>query len=169
MTSGDLPVVDIWPELPIGRFCGDINPHVQHDYRWGGGEARHCGGSSGLPERSEHVMDLATGEVTVVGAPMPERAGREGDSQSMPIPNDEPGIHSMVIADLRGREALGVKRYGTKLQARNGRNPLIDAYEECLDLAVYLKQAIIEQDLRETGPAARDWQPPARFRRPRNP
>jgi hypothetical protein len=60
-----------------------------------------------------------------------------------------------------------VRRYGTKLQAGNGRNALQDAYDECLDMAVYLKQAIVEQD--SLAPVAnRDWQPPLRFRRPRD-
>jgi hypothetical protein len=31
------------------------------------------------------------------------------------------------------------------LQAHNGRNALIDAYQEALDLVVYLRQAIEEQ------------------------
>ena len=37
-------------------------------------------------------------------------------------------------------------RYGTALQPHNGRDALLDAYEEALDLAMYLKQAIVERD-----------------------
>jgi hypothetical protein len=112
---------------------------------------------------SEHIRDLDTGELIEVGKPRPEREGREGDTQQMPVPNDEPGIHAIVIGDLVDRMRLGVKRYGTKLQAHNGRNPLVDAYEECLDLAVYLKQAIIEA---EAARAPREWEPPQRWRTP---
>ena len=76
----------------------------------------------------------------------PEREGREGDSQGMPRINNEPYVHDAMIVDIESRKALGTKRYGTPLQAHNGRNALLDAYEEALDLAVYLKQALIEQD-----------------------
>jgi len=39
---------------------------------------------------------------------------------------------------------IGTAKYGVPLQARNGRRPLIDAYQENLDCAVYLRQAIEE-------------------------
>ncbi|MFG3711001.1 hypothetical protein [Micromonospora sp. NPDC047730] len=79
--------------------------------------------------------------------------------QPLPTPNGGRSIQSMVradlldaippvaadvSADLLDREQLGIERYGTYLQANNGRDALRDAYEECLDLAVYLKQAIVE-------------------------
>lgn len=55
-------------------------------------------------------------------------------------------IQAMVRADIEEREKLGTARYGTALHAHNGRDALLDAYEEALDLAVYLKQALIERD-----------------------
>lgn len=64
-----------------------------------------------------------------------------------PNPTHQPGvpsIQSAVRQDLKDREHLGVERYGTPLQPHNGRNALRDAYEECLDLACYLKQVLIE-------------------------
>lgn len=76
----------------------------------------------------------------------PERAGREGDTQPMPTPNDHPDIQSAVVADIEARRELGIRRYGTALQPFNGRNPLLDAYEEALDLVVYLKHALTEQE-----------------------
>jgi hypothetical protein len=65
--------------------------------------------------------------------------------QPMPARNDSPDIQSMVIADLHDRREVGIERYGTALQAHNGRDALRDAYEECLDLACYLRQAIEER------------------------
>jgi hypothetical protein len=56
-----------------------------------------------------------------------------------PIPNDSPSIWDMVIQDMHARAELGKQRYGTPLQVGNGRDHLQDAYEEALDLAVYLK------------------------------
>ena len=63
-----------------------------------------------------------------------------------PIPNDSPSIHDLVIRDMEDRKTMGLKKYGTILQAHNGRNPLIDAYQEALDLAVYLRQEIEERN-----------------------
>jgi|LGVE01.1.fsa_nt_gb hypothetical protein len=51
-----------------------------------------------------------------------------------------------VIADLQARTAVGVVKYGTPLQSHNGRDCLTDAYQEALDLAQYLKQALLERD-----------------------
>lgn len=70
---------------------------------------------------------------------------RHGD-QPLPVGNDGPHIHDLVAADLAGRKQLGVQRYGQPLQPGNGRNALRDAYEEALDLSVYLKQAIVESE-----------------------
>jgi hypothetical protein len=68
---------------------------------------------------------------------------REGD-QPLPVPNDEQDIQSQVIADIVERRQVGIKRYGTALQPHNGRDALRDAYEEALDLAMYLKQLMVE-------------------------
>lgn len=50
------------------------------------------------------------------------------------------------MKDMAARNAMGIKKYGTPLQPHNGRNSLVDAYEEALDLAVYLKNEIIERE-----------------------
>jgi hypothetical protein len=62
-----------------------------------------------------------------------------------PIPNNKPSIHDLVIEDMHSRKEMGLKKYGTILQADNGRNALKDAYEEVLDLAMYLKQKLEEE------------------------
>lgn len=67
--------------------------------------------------------------------------------QPMPVRNDHPSIQGLVRADLEAREQVGIQRYGTALQPHNGRDALRDAYEEALDLACYLRQAMVERDL----------------------
>jgi hypothetical protein len=62
-----------------------------------------------------------------------------------PIPNDRRPVWDLVIEDMRARDNAGRAKYGTPLQAGNGRDPLVDAYQEALDLAVYLRQAIEER------------------------
>ena len=53
-------------------------------------------------------------------------------------------IIDLVLDDLIVRARLGRAVYGDFLRANNGRNPLVDAYQEALDLAMYLRQAIEE-------------------------
>lgn len=57
-------------------------------------------------------------------------------------------VTDMVLDDLKVRREAGTKKYGTSLRTNNGRNPLVDAYQETLDLALYLRQAI--EDIRHT-------------------
>lgn len=66
--------------------------------------------------------------------------------QPTPKPNDTQPIHEQVIEDIKRRAEVGKQNYGTYLQANNGRDSLVDAYEEAQDLALYLKQAILERD-----------------------
>jgi hypothetical protein len=58
---------------------------------------------------------------------------------------DRRSIQELVREDLVARERLGTQRYGTPLYPHNGRDALQDAYEEALDLACYLKQAMLER------------------------
>lgn len=51
----------------------------------------------------------------------------------------------LVLDDLAKRIEGGAKEYGEPLTTFNGRKPLQDAYEEVLDLALYLKQELLEQ------------------------
>ena len=66
--------------------------------------------------------------------------------QPAPKPNDTQPIHEQVIEDIKRRAEVGKQNYGTYLQANNGRDSLLDAYEEAQDKALYLKQAILERD-----------------------
>jgi len=53
-------------------------------------------------------------------------------------------IGKLVVMDIESRVKKGIETYGEPLKANNGRKPLIDAYQEALDLAMYLRQAIRE-------------------------
>lgn len=83
-----------------------------------------------------------------------------GDSQDAPKPNDNAALWPLlmeevrtgnssfaveyVIPDMEKRHQKGLESYGVALQPHNGRDALLDAYEEALDMAVYLKQACVE-------------------------
>lgn len=69
----------------------------------------------------------------------------EQNVQPEPTPNDSTPVWELVVADMKARDQIGRARYGVPLQAGNGRDQLRDAYEECLDMAVYLRTAIEER------------------------
>lgn len=73
-------------------------------------------------------------------------------SQPNPKPNGHTPSWDLVIEDMKKRNEVGTERYGTPLQPFNGRDSLQDAYEEALDLAVYLRNAIEERELCRRAP-----------------
>lgn len=64
------------------------------------------------------------------------------EPQPQAIPNDTMSIWQLVIADMEDREQFGLHKHKTYLQIDDGRDHLVDAYQEALDLAVYLRQEI---------------------------
>ena len=89
---------------------------------------------------------------------------RPGDQQ-LPVPNDGPSMHDLVIEDLdrwpvkssvrdgirellADRKRIGFERYGSYLQTGNRRDWLRDLREECAGALVYARQG-----LEELGPA----------------
>lgn len=66
--------------------------------------------------------------------------------QPMPKKNKLPAVWDLVIKDMQSRDLVGLERYKTRLQPHNGRDALIDAYQEILDAAVYLRQLIYERN-----------------------
>ena len=78
------------------------------------------------------------------------------DKQPKPKRNDNPATWGLVqgdlldrgehdiLGDIAARHIQGMRKYGTPLQSHNGRDSVRDAYEEAMDLVVYLKNAIQE-------------------------
>lgn len=70
--------------------------------------------------------------------------------------SDKPDVWPLVIKDMADRDHLGKVKYGIPLRTHNGRDALVDAYQEVLDLSVYLRQEIEERrDLNEAVETAR--------------
>lgn len=95
--------------------------------------------------------------------PKPSELRERPGDQPLPMPNAFPFIHDLMVrdineifsltetkhtltADVLARKALWERRYGTPLQPFNGRNVVLDAYEELLDAAAYLRQALYEAE-----------------------
>ena len=54
-------------------------------------------------------------------------------------------IIGLLIEDIQGRDTFGRAKYGKPLLPFDGRRTLKDAYEEALDLAVYIKKEMVER------------------------
>ena len=50
-----------------------------------------------------------------------------------------------IAQDVMYRKAVGVAKYGTPLQGFNGRNPVMDLYQELLDALNYMRQHMYEE------------------------
>lgn len=70
---------------------------------------------------------------------------KEGE-QDLPTITDGVFIQDEVKEYIDRRKEHGIKTYGTALQAFNGRDALRDAYEEAIDLVMYLAQMLVERD-----------------------
>lgn len=61
---------------------------------------------------------------------------------------DKP-IIEQLIEDIQGRDTVGRAKYGKPLLPFDGRRTLQDAYEEALDLAVYIRKEMVEREALE--------------------
>lgn len=97
-------------------------------------------------------------------------------TQQQPAPGvGDQSVTDLVIADLHGpriwwasgnpvwlvehldaRRELGRERYGTELRTLNGRKPLVDAWQESIDLVLYLRQDYAETSHHDTWDAYLD-------------
>ncbi len=68
------------------------------------------------------------------------------DKQPRPDRNTRPAVWDLVRQDIDDRDKFGEQKYGTRLQPHNGRDVLVDLYQELLDAVVYCRQAIYERD-----------------------
>jgi len=64
---------------------------------------------------------------------------------AQPAPTgDGESVTDAMISDLVKRREGGKVKYGCELKTHNGRDSLVDAYQEALDLCLYLRQRIME-------------------------
>lgn len=66
--------------------------------------------------------------------------------QPRALPNSNLLVKDQLLADIEQLCERRKEKHGTHLQPFNGRDALQDAYEEAVDLALYLKQLIMERD-----------------------
>jgi len=51
-----------------------------------------------------------------------------------------------VLADLQARADWGLAKYQTYLHTNNGRDAMVDLYQELLDAVMYAKQSLLERE-----------------------
>lgn len=126
------PLGDDVPDVE-DLICGDSVVPVEELHR------------VGLAHFSDCEMNREGGDLTCTCGAAAVRAERDRNGAPMPIPNDQPSIHDLVVKDVQDRKELGLRRYGSLLQTGNGRNALQDLYEELLDAACYARQRLAEE------------------------
>lgn len=73
------------------------------------------------------------------------RDAKTAATEVQPMPKGNGAdIADLLCKDIQDRAAIGEKKYGERLKPFNGRSALVDAYQEALDLCMYLRQAIEE-------------------------
>jgi hypothetical protein len=87
----------------------------------------HTGGQPVQPKPEEPVDTKAT-----VEQPKPQGKGYP--------------VYLDVIKDISERVRVGIERYGEPLKPNNGREALVDAYQEAIDLVMYLRQRVTEEE-----------------------
>jgi hypothetical protein len=66
------------------------------------------------------------------------------DTHGDPVAIENALTVSDVLMDMRARDKIGREKYGVPLTPWNGRDQLVDAYQELLDAAVYVRAASME-------------------------
>jgi hypothetical protein len=76
------------------------------------------------------------------------------EPQPTPTKNDLPYMWPKAMERFaklaKARDDFGVKKYGSRIQPFNGRNPITDALQELLDAFVYFEQIIFESEYKDT-------------------
>lgn len=70
--------------------------------------------------------------------------------QKPPEDGQEEDCWLLVMQDMEQRRKDGIAKYGKPVRADNGRKAIVDAYQEQLDNAVYMRQAIEQLNRLET-------------------
>jgi hypothetical protein len=92
------------------------------------------------------ALEGGPGEPIAFDTAIPKPSRTRPEDQRLPVASGAPISHRLVQDDLEARLQVGIQRYGQPLQAHNGRNSFQDAFEEVLDLSVYLKTLQVERE-----------------------
>lgn len=106
---------------------------------------RHVGMETGTHGMASHLVGLPK------STPPPSPTSTVTTEQQPPVV-DAVGqdVWLLVMKDMEDRRRAGIEKYGVLVRHDNGRDHLVDAYQEILDLAVYIRaQMEKDRELRE--------------------
>jgi hypothetical protein len=83
-------------------------------------------------ERNEPDLEARGDRLATSSEPTPQGTGRD--------------VATLVQEDVEARAQEGEETYGERLTTHNGRDALVDAYQEVLDTAMYLRQELAERE-----------------------
>ncbi len=109
---------------------------IENGGYWQSHVLRHIAAELDTLNREWHAKVMADMEKPMLDSATP---------QTPPTPG-KLTVYEYVLADIAARAEAGKEKYGTYLQTCNGRDALMDAYQEALDLCMYLRQAILERE-----------------------
>jgi hypothetical protein len=140
LDRADIPVTN-YPKWKTERcvHCAAGMPMCARDgYHWTSNpEPPQCT----APTADEYIAEL---EAKIAELEKPLKFALDG--QPDPVLNEHPAAWDLVMTDIKLRDEFGKAKYKVRLQPFNGRDPLTDAYQEALDLVVYLRSALYERD-----------------------
>lgn len=121
--------------------AADADRQIAAEARWSEGE---------IVARTSNGATVKLTAPSLVTEPPPPKANGHPPSWYLVIVEaggmDPSPVRELVVADMRARDDEGRRKYGVPLQPFNGRDSLVDAYQEALDLSVYLRNLQVEQD-----------------------
>ena len=153
------------PPVPNGEcHCQDCNP-----FEWWMIVCDKCGNKR-CPHALHHLNDCTNSNATsqhVEHQPRPlNRLAAFMEATDIEAVRGEPakdqpatGVEARVCADIAARQRVGIAKYGCTVE-ESPDDMLRHAYEEALDLAVYLKaeierrQTLLDQGLQDNRPPA---------------
>lgn len=97
-----------------------------------------------LEDALDELANYRALEAPTLNAPQPPPTSDDAGPEVWPALLAEAWMSPELRALCEERDAMGRAKYGTALRVHNGREPLVDALQEALDLAVYLHQAMMQ-------------------------
>ena len=79
--------------------------------------------------------------------PATEYTGPASAVQLPPEQGEGAEIYRLVVADMVERAEFGARKYGHALRTTAGVDFLVNAYQEALDLCVYLRGELVRREL----------------------
>lgn len=124
----------------FAKHCDNFVAHEPHVEPNPEGVDHYCDGTGIRPE---YMAPQEPGPFEPTDLPpMEPTKQREGDQ---PLPLGDPSLQddqSLVMADIAARRNVGIERYGQAHVPFNGRNTMLDSYEEILDFLVYQRSLL---------------------------